>query len=72
MLLCKYLGGLKLAKRKLKYVFVGNAYIPNTSNTYCAECNNLLVKRNGYHTAVVGIKDKKCGNCNAALDVIVG
>lgn len=59
-----------LAKRKLKYVFVGNAYIPNTSNTYCAECNNLLIKRNGYHTAVVGIKDKKCGNCGSVVDVV--
>ena len=61
-----------LAKRKLKYVFVGNAYIPNTSNTYCAECNNLLVKRNGYHTSVVGIKDKRCGNCGSAVDVVIG
>lgn len=61
-----------LAKRKLKYVFVGNAYIPNTSNTYCAECNNLLVKRNGYHTAVVGIKGQKCGNCGSAVDVVIG
>jgi len=61
-----------LAKRKLKYVFIGNAHIPNTSNTYCPQCNNLLVKRNGYHTAVVGIKDKKCGNCGAFVDVITG
>ena len=61
-----------LAKRRLKYVFVGNAYIPNTSNTYCPQCNNLLVKRNGYHTAVVGIKDQKCGNCGAVVDVITG
>jgi pyruvate formate lyase activating enzyme len=61
-----------LAKRKLKYVFVGNAYIPNTSNTYCPQCKNLLVKRNGYHTSVVGIKDKKCGNCGSAVDVVIG
>jgi pyruvate formate lyase activating enzyme len=60
-----------LAKRRLKYVFVGNAYIPNTSNTYCPQCNNLLVKRNGYHTAVVGIKEKKCGNCRVAVDVVM-
>jgi pyruvate formate lyase activating enzyme len=59
-----------LAKRKLKYVFIGNAYIPNTSNTYCPQCNNLLVKRNGYHTAVVGIKDRKCGNCGVLADVV--
>ena len=59
-----------LAKRRLKYVFVGNAYIPNTSNTYCPQCNNLLVKRNGYQTAVVGIKGQKCGNCGATVDVV--
>ena len=61
-----------LAKRKLKYVFIGNAYIPNTSNTYCPQCNNLLVKRNGYHTAVVGIEGRKCGNCGAVVDVVTG
>jgi hypothetical protein len=33
-------------------------------------CNNLLIERNGYHTSVVGIKDKKCGNCGAAVDVV--
>lgn len=61
-----------LAKRKLKYVFIGNAYIPNTSNTHCPQCSNLLVKRNGYHTAVVGIKDQKCGNCGSVVDVVIG
>lgn len=59
-----------LAKRKLKYVYVGNAYIPNTSNTYCPKCNNLLIKREGYYTSIDGIKDKKCSNCGAAVDAV--
>jgi pyruvate formate lyase activating enzyme len=60
-----------LAKRKLKYVYIGNAYIPNTSNTHCPKCNNLLVQRDGYHTSVKGITDKECSNCGAAVDVVI-
>jgi pyruvate formate lyase activating enzyme len=60
-----------LAKRKLKYVYIGNAYIPNTSNTYCPKCNNLLIKREGYYTSIDGIKDKKCSNCGVAVDLVI-
>jgi len=60
-----------LGKRKLKYVYVGNAYIPNTSNTYCAECNELLIRRDGYYTSVVGIEDGNCKNCGTAVDIVV-
>ena len=60
-----------LAKRKLKYVYIGNAYIPNTSNTHCPNCNNLLIQRDGYHTSIKGIKDKKCNNCGASVDLII-
>ncbi len=59
-----------LAKRKLKYVYVGNAHIPNTSNTYCPNCNNLLIQRDGYSTSIKGIKDKKCDKCGASADVV--
>ena len=60
-----------LAKRKLKYVYIGNAYIPNTSNTHCAKCNHLLIRRDGYHTSIVGIKDKKCKKCGVVVDVVM-
>lgn len=60
-----------LGKRKLKYVYVGNAQIPNTLNTYCPVCNGLLIKREGYHTSVAGIRDKKCMNCGTPTDVVV-
>ena len=60
-----------LGKRKLKYVYVGNAYIPNTSNTYCPSCNELLIKRDGYRTAVVGITDKKCKKCGMRVDIVM-
>ncbi|KPL01073.1 MAG: radical SAM protein [candidate division Zixibacteria bacterium SM23_73_3] len=60
-----------LGKRKLKYIYVGNAYIPNTSNTYCPECNELLIRRDGYYTSVAGIKDRKCKKCGASVDIVM-
>jgi len=60
-----------LGKRKLKYVYVGNAYIPNTSNTHCPECNELLIRREGYHTSIVGIKERKCKKCGSAVDMVM-
>jgi pyruvate formate lyase activating enzyme len=60
-----------LAKRKLKYVYIGNAYIPNTSNTHCPSCNALLIERDGYHTCLVGIEDGKCKNCGTTADIVV-
>jgi pyruvate formate lyase activating enzyme len=60
-----------LGKRKLKYVYVGNIYIPNTSHTYCPSCNELLIKRDGYYTSVVGIEGKKCKKCGVSVDVVM-
>jgi pyruvate formate lyase activating enzyme len=60
-----------LAKRKLKYVFVGNVHLPNTSNTHCADCKNLLIRRDCYHTSVLGIENSKCKNCGTTVDVVM-
>ncbi|KPJ68629.1 radical SAM protein [candidate division WOR-1 bacterium DG_54_3] len=57
-----------LAKKKLKHVYVGNAYIEGTSDTYCPSCSNVLVSREGYHTTIAGIKDHRCSSCGAEVD----
>jgi pyruvate formate lyase activating enzyme len=61
----------KIARDKLKYVYVGNAYISGTSDTYCPECNKVLISRSGYSVDISGIEDKKCKNCQAPVDVIM-
>jgi pyruvate formate lyase activating enzyme len=60
-----------IAKRRLKYVYLGNAYIPNTSHTYCPSCNEMLIIREGYNTSIVGIKDEKCKKCGVSVDVVM-
>jgi pyruvate formate lyase activating enzyme len=60
-----------IAKEKLKHVYVGNAYIEGTSNTYCPVCSNILVSREGYYTHITGIKDHKCSSCGADVDLVL-
>jgi pyruvate formate lyase activating enzyme len=57
--------------KKLKYVYIGNVDIEEGQNTYCPQCNNLLVRRNYFETEVVGIKKKKCTKCGGKVDFIL-
>lgn len=59
-----------IAKEKLKYVYVGNAYIEGTSDTLCPECSNILVERSGYSTRVVGVKEGRCSSCGRKVDLV--
>lgn len=61
----------KIARDKLKYVYVGNAYIAGTSDTYCPQCHKVLISRSGYSVDISGIEDKKCKNCQALVDIIM-
>ncbi|MDI6840862.1 MAG: AmmeMemoRadiSam system radical SAM enzyme [bacterium] len=61
----------KLAKEKLNYVYVGNVEIPGASDTYCPECNNLLVSRSYFYANITGIKDGKCEKCGRKVDFVL-
>lgn len=58
-------------KAGLNYVYIGNIPTSNEyekySNTYCPKCGNLLIKRNGYHTKIVGLKNGKCSRCSVKI-----
>ncbi|MBN2045520.1 MAG: AmmeMemoRadiSam system radical SAM enzyme [Anaerolineales bacterium] len=45
----------------LEYVYLGN--IAGESNTCCPNCGELLIRRSGYHTRMVHLRDGKCGAC---------
>jgi pyruvate formate lyase activating enzyme len=54
----------------MEYVYLGN--MPDGQNTYCPECGELLIKRNGYFTKDLGkIKNNKCVNCGKKLNFIM-
>lgn len=45
----------------IKYVYIGN--IANDNSTYCDICGKLLIKRDGYMTKVINLKNSKCISC---------
>ncbi len=51
----------------LKYLYAGNIRSNKWENTYCPECGNLLIERNGYYTEIKGLKENRCNNCNTEI-----
>ncbi|RLD35887.1 MAG: AmmeMemoRadiSam system radical SAM enzyme [Bacteroidetes bacterium] len=56
----------QIAKKYLKYVYLGNVANPSEgNNTFCPECNSEVIVRSGYRTWTSGLdsngKCKKCG-----------
>lgn len=52
----------RIAKQFLTYVYTGNLY-SETNNTFCKNCNNLLISRHSYNIVLSGLDSK--GNCNS-------
>lgn len=61
----------EIAKKKLKYVYIGNTFIEGTSDTLCPACGNILINRSGYFTRVVGIDEGRCIKCKSPVDFIM-
>jgi pyruvate formate lyase activating enzyme len=62
---------IEIAKSKLNYVYAGNIALSDATDTKCIQCGNLLIKRSGYDTQVVGIENKKCTKCGRAFDGVI-
>jgi pyruvate formate lyase activating enzyme len=54
----------------LNYIYLGNVYGP--SNTYCKECGQELIRRQGYSTRITGMTPEgRCKNCQTKFDGII-
>ncbi len=54
----------------MRYVYVGNAPGLDGENTYCYNCGQLLIERNGYGLGPIRINEhKKCPECGAKIDI---
>ena len=60
----KMLKLIKVASEYLNHVFLGNVVLPEGNNTYCPNCNEILINRSGYFTKLHSInKNGDCTNC---------
>lgn len=57
------------AKKYLKYVYIGNVSGVD-NNTYCPNCNALIVQRDGYSIRA-NITQGKCNVCGEKLNMII-
>ena len=49
----------------IRYVYLGN--VAGMVNTVCPKCGALLIERRGYDTAVRGLKDGRCAQCDTVI-----
>lgn len=65
------LAAAELARSKLYYVYLGNVSAPvRFRDTFCPNCDNLLVERSHYQGSVRGIKEGKCSVCKRPADIV--
>jgi pyruvate formate lyase activating enzyme len=50
----------------LRYVYLGN--VGQLTNTYCHQCNSLLIERSGYSILQYNIKEGRCSHCQSLMD----
>ena len=61
----------ELARRYCKFVYVGNVFIPGTSDTECPECETSVVSRSGFASQIRDLtEDGRCESCGAELHVV--
>lgn len=51
----------------IQYVYIGNVRDTKNESTFCHNCGELLIERNGYSTEIKALKDGKCGKCGVKI-----
>ncbi len=59
-----------LAREKLHFVYVGNAHLPGTNDTYCPHCGARVISRVGFDVVRLEVRNGVCQHCQGALNVI--
>ncbi len=59
----------EIARHYLTFVYLGNVLKGN--DTYCLDCQSLLIRRTYYQTELVNFQDGRCTACGSLLDYIV-
>lgn len=57
----------------LKYIYLGNANIKESENTYCPNCNHLLIERFKYSIDSINFIDNKpiCPKCGTKINIFL-
>ena len=56
-----------IARKQLKFVYLGNIVAPEYEQTVCPKCSTVVVRRHGYSAEVEAIKDGLCTKCGTKI-----
>lgn len=60
----------EIAKKEgMRFVYLGNVTGHRYENTYCPECNTLLIDRNRFRVSSINIRDGKCPECGEGIAI---
>jgi pyruvate formate lyase activating enzyme len=59
------------ARKKLNYVYIGNAPAEDGAHTFCPKCGNLLIERLHYRALVKGLDNNKCAQCGTEINIVI-
>lgn len=60
-----------IAKRRLKYVYVGNVLDEETNTSFCPNCKGPVIIRSGYEIKKPKIKEGKCEMCGGPINIVM-
>jgi pyruvate formate lyase activating enzyme len=61
----------EIARRRLRYVYLGNVADVETATTFCPHCNQPVVERYGYRVRPSGLAGRYCRFCGRELPIAV-
>lgn len=60
----------KRARRHLKYVYLGNVHGEDYGNTFCPQCDKLVISRRAYAVGLPGLTDdNRCVRCGEDINI---
>jgi len=60
----------EIAREKLKFVYVGNVWLPGATDTMCPQCGQTLIRRYGFQAENTGLNNEgRCAACGASAHV---
>ncbi|MEW6227309.1 MAG: AmmeMemoRadiSam system radical SAM enzyme [Bacillota bacterium] len=58
-----------IALEELKYVYMGNVPRGEGDDTRCYNCKEVVIERDGFDLVAYNVKDGKCPNCMATIQI---
>ena len=60
----------RVAREKLKYVYIGNARLRGASDTLCPSCGETAVSRGDMYGAKTHLENGMCSACGSEVDIV--